>query len=937
MRRRLDGGLVDRRQLLRFQWEGQRIQGYPGDTVASALLGAGIDVIGRSVAFDRPRGIMSAGAEEAHGFGQVGDGVSSEPLVRLATTPLVEGLVVESRATRGRLATPPERTRSDKRHAHCDLLVIGSGPAGLAAALTASRAGARVILAEQDFALGGALLRERVAIDGISGADWASRVAAELAAAPETRILRATTASIMLDGNAVVLIQRLRTAGVPAARADLPEQRVWFVRARQVVLATGALERPVVFADNDRPGIMLASGARAYLNRQAVAPNRGLVFTTTDDGYRTALDWAAAGVAVAGIVDPRPEPTGELPRRALARGLRVWAGTVVSGTDGDATGRLLAARLDGPAGSERVECDCLAVSGGYDPVLHLHLQLKGATRWDDRLHAAVPVGSRAGQWIVGAAAGRYDLAGCLETGAAAAGSALGVVAGPTPVVEAVSEADPAALWRVPAADGDESRSFIDGHRDVTVAGLDRAVGAGVRHIEHVKRFTLIGTGVEQGRAAKTNAGLLAAEAFGRPVADVGTSSARPPVEPMLFDAMAGRAFGERFEPVRTTALHDEHVALGAVFEPVGQWLRPRAYPRAGESIDAAAAREALAVRRAAGIVDVSTLGKIDVQGPDAATFLDRLYANPIASLPVGKARYGLLCAVDGMIFDDGVVMRLGPDRFFVTTSTGHAAAVFDWMEDWLQNEWPDLRVWVTSVTEQWSTVAIAGPHSREVVAALAPDLDCGREAFPFLGVRSTTVAGCADGLVARVSFSGELAWELSVPRSRAPALWHAALQAGAAYGLTPYGMEALYILRAEKGYLIVGQESDASTTPIDAGLGWMLGKKDFVGKRALQRADLVREDRRQLVGILPVDPNELVPDSAILVADPMEAKPMTALGHVTASHRSPVLERTFGLAMVRSGRSRFGQRLYAVWNGRAVAVTVCAPVMYDPEGARRDG
>jgi sarcosine oxidase subunit alpha len=942
VRRLPGGGRVRRDRPLRFTWDGRERTGFEGDTLASALLAAGVDVVGLSSSFRRPRGIMSAGLEEANGFAQILSGAASEPLARMTGVTLYEGLAAESRIAKGSVAGETDDARFDKRHAHCDVLVVGAGPAGLVAALVASRAGARVLLVETDDEVGGALRRDRERIDGAPAASWIEGVLASLEAAPETRVLPSATAAVMMDQNGIVVAQRVAARLPPGARGGLPEQRLWQVRARAIVLATGALERLIVFQDNDRPGIMLASGARAYLHRHALAPDRGVVFTTTDDGYRTALDWRDAGVEVAGIVDPRAGGRGSLPGMAAAAGIRVLHDSVVLTTLADDTGRLRAVRVRSPTGTEEIATDCLAVSGGFEPNLNLHLQRRGATRYDARLGAPVPSSTLPGQWIAGAANGATGLGDCLADGARAAKEALlstGFAAPAWTAAETPRAVDdpPALLWRVPAPDGDESRSFVDLHRDGTVAGVARAVGAGIRHVEHVKRYTLIGTGVEQGRSAKTNAGAMTATLTERPLADVGVSGSRPPVEPLTFHLLGGRAKGELFDPVRTTALHATHVALGAVFEPSGQWLRPNHYPRPGESVREAVRRECRAARTGVAVMDVSTLGKIDVRGPDAVWFLDQLYVNAISTLPVGKARYSVMCRLDGSVFDDGIVMRTGEQRFFITASTVHAAAVLDWMEEWLQTEWPGRRVWAASLTEQLSTVALVGPRSREVLSAIAPDLDASKSAFPFLAVRKATVAGIPDAQVARVSFSGELAYEISVPWDLGPALWSAVRSAGEPLGITPYGLEALQVLRAEKGYIIVGQDTEATTTPFDAGLGWLVARqKDFIGRRSLARPALQAPHRPQLVGFRPDDPSLVLPEGAGLVSR-VSAPPMAIEGHVSTSRWSETLGRSFGLAMVKGGRARHGEKLYAPLEDRVAPITLVDPVHYDPQGARRDG
>lgn len=940
MRRLADGGLgIDRSRPLAFRWNDTPLSGYAGDTLASALLGAGVRVLGTSVSAGRPRGIMSAGLEEATGFAQVASAPVAEPLVRTTALPLYEGLSAQGRIVRGALVPARDPARFDKRHAHCDLLVVGGGAAGLAAALEGARAGARVMVTEAAPVLGGALRREARTIDGAPADAWLAAVERELRAAPEVTVLTCTTAVMPLDQGGMWLAQRVGGVLPHGERGNRPEQRLWQVRAQAIVLATGALERPLLFPDNDRPGIMLAGAARHYLRQWALAPARGVLFTAHDDAYRTALAWAQAGVPVSAVVDLRPAGGGALRAAVRAAGVRVLDDAQVVGTDADAQGALCAVQVRSGGATFTLEADLLATSAGVDPNLHLHLHLGGASRYHERLGTAVAAQPLPGQWHAGALTGDLTLAGALAQGAAAARAALGVSGTVVPpVTDDVHEDAPGLAWHVPAPDGDESRTFVDLHRDATVAGIWRAVDAGATHVEHVKRYTLAGTGVEQGRTAKVLAAALVAERAGHPAAVVGTSGSRPPVEPIPFHLVAGRAQGARFEPVRTTALHAEHVALGAVFEPAGQWLRASRYPRPGESPDDTVRREVRAARAGVALADVSTLGKLDVRGPDAGWVLDQLYVTPLASLPEGKARYGVLCHLDGSILDDGVVMRTGAQRYFVTTSTGHAAAVAEWMEEWLQTEWPGKRCWVTPVTEQCATVAVVGPHARALLARVAPGVAVDRDAFPFLAVRTATVAGIGDAQVARVSFSGELAYEVSVPWHDGPALWRALLAEGASLGVTPYGLDALQVLRIEKGYLIVGQDTEALTTPQDAGLGWMVpARKPFVGRRSLERVAPRAPGRAQLVGFRSNDPALVIPEGAALTSAP-GAPPMPIDGHVSSSRHSPTLGCALGLALVRDGRARLGEVLHApLLDGRVAAVTLVDPVHYDPQGARRDG
>jgi sarcosine oxidase, subunit alpha len=844
MRRLADGGLIDRSQELSVRVDGVRVPAHPGDTLASAALAAGGWLQTTSTVHGRPRGIMSAGAEEASALVQV-EAPWSEPLV---AAPAVEippqGLAASTLpGLRGRL-TGDDEARHDRRHAHCDVLVVGAGQAGTAAAREAAGKGARVIVADRDFL--------PVDVDG-----------------DQVTVLIRTTAVGSYDDNFVVLVQRLS-----------PERRrVWHVRAAELVIATGAYERPLVFPGNDRPGVMLASALRTYRERFAVAPERPAVFTNNDDG----LD--VARLLDATVIDLR-------------------RGRTVVGTEAGPGGlaAVLVAPVDAPDDAERVECDVLGMSGGFDPVLDLHHHRRGPVRWDDRRACFVPDGALTGQRVVGSAAG-----------------------------EGLPEV--AAGWLLP---GDEAAAYVDLHRDVTVADLRRAVDAGLSSIEHVKRYTLAGTGADQGRTAKTNASAISAELLGRRAGGVGTTTTRPPVEPVPFAVLAGRARGDRFDPVRTTPIHDWHVEQGAVFEDVGQWKRPWFYPRDGEDMDAAVLRECAAAREAVAMMDASTLGKIDVQGADAAEFLNRLYTNAMDTLKVGRGRYFLMCRADGMVFDDGVALRLAEDRFLTTTTTGNAAAVLDWMEEWLQTEWPDLRVHLTSVTEQLATVAVVGPRARDLLAPLVPSLDLSAKSFPFMAAHDAAVGGLA-ARIARVSFSGELAFEVTVPGFHGHELWRALWASGEPLGVTAYGTETMHVLRAEKGYVIVGQETDGTVTPLDLGMDWIVSKgKDFVGKRALRRTDTTRADRKQLVGLLPIDPHVRLPEGAQLV-DVDSAPPAAMIGHVTSSYQSAALGRTFALAMVRRGSERHGETVYAPLPEGTFPATIADPVLFDPQGARRDG
>jgi sarcosine oxidase subunit alpha len=895
-----DWAVIDRTQKLSFSFDGREMTAHPGDTLASALLANGIGIVGRSPYLDRPRGILAAGTEEPNALVELELPTHVEPLARATTVEMFDGLVARARAGRGRAIAPGRAPRCDKRNLHCDVLVIGGGPSGLAAATAAADDGARVVVVDDRPRLGGAMLPSAVTIGLVNEA------VAALDRAPEATVLTRTTALGLFDHGYAVLRQHL------APPASVGSERLWHVRARRVVLATGAIERPLVFADNDRPGIMLAHAAATYAARFAVRPGRrAVVFTVDDSAYEAAEQLVAAGVDVRALCDARSEAPPGLRERLAGHGVEVICGAAVAATRGDeglegvsVVPLDLAGEIAGPP--REIGCDLLGVCGGWTPTLHLWAHIRGELRWDADLVAHVPVGQHPYVEVVGAAAG-----------------------GNRPAVPT------RALWLVPPLPGTRlDRHFVDLQRDATVADIDRAVAAGLRSPEHVKRYTTIGTGEDQGKTANVNALGILAGAIGTPLEQLSATTYRPPFVPVSFAALAGRDRGRLHDPVRTTPLHARHVSLGAVFENVGQWKRARYYPAAEEGMDEAVHRECEAVRTSAGLMDASTLGKIDVQGPDAAEFLDRVYTNLMSTLAVGMCRYGVLCRADGMIFDDGVVMRLAAERYVTTTTTSGAAAVLDWLEDLRQTEWPDLRVRLTSVTDHWATIAVAGPRSREIVGTIVPDVAVAAEDFPFMAIREAQLADMPVRLC-RVSFSGELAFEIHTPARYGPAVWDTVIHAGRPHGIVPYGTEAMHVLRAEKGYVIVGQDTDGTVTPQDAAMGWVVSKKKdfFVGRRSLSRPDAVRSDRRQLVALLTEDPDASLPEGAQVLAGDGRA----TAGHVTSSYSSPALNRNFALALVEGGHGRHDEVVQVAFGEHRVAARVSGTVLYDPEGKRRDG
>ena len=948
------GGRIDRSRPLRFTVDGVQSQVYAGDKLASALLAEGRMRVAPSIYLQRPRGIVAADCTEPNALVQLHGG-PPEPMVPATEIELYDGLSAETLSGVGWLGSAPDTAVHDKKYVHADVVVVGAGPSGIAAALAAGRGGARVILVDSRRELGGSLLDGDEHIDGRPATAWVRRAVRELVELPEVRVLTRSTAVGYYDDNYLLIAER-RTDHLGDARPSQPRQRLWHVRAQRVVLATGAHERPMVFADNDRPGIMLASAVRSYLNRYAVLPGRdAIVFTTSDSAYSTALDLLSAGARVRAIVDTRPKPPVRLVEQVRAAGTEVYAGAAVVATEGEH--RVTSVRIrdinpDGMLTGPAVDfcCDLLAVCGGWSPVAHLYSQAGGALRWDQIVGGFVPDGTRQGlPKVVGAARGTYDLAGCLAQGfgaGAEAATASGFRVAPPPVPPVGGDrppAQPRPLWIVPAETGEPSEwntHIVDAQRDSTVADVWRAIGAGMRSVEHIKRYTTISTGSDQGKTSGVNAIGMIADALGAgSPGETGTTTFRPPYTPVPFALLAGRDRGDLHDPVRTTPMHPWHVAAGAKFENVGQWKRAWYYPRPGEDMDAAVRRECAAARTGVAMMDATTLGKIEIVGPEAATFLNRIYTNAFAKLAVGKARYGVMCTADGMVFDDGVTMRLAEDRFLMTTTTGNAAAVLDWLEEWLQTEWPHLAVQCTSVTEQWVTIAVAGPDSRAVIARMAPDLDVSAEEFKFMEFRETVLHNEIPARICRISFSGELAFEINVASWYGLAVWEAVAKAGEDYGITPYGTETMHVLRAEKGFVIVGQDTDGTITPYDLGMDWVVStRKDFVGRRSFSRADTARADREHLVGLLPVDPDERLPEGAQLIAAETAIQtPVPMLGHVTSSYYSAALGRTFALALVKGVRQRMGEVLHAPVNGNIIAAEVTKPVFYDEEGARRDG
>ena len=996
------GTLIDRSKRIAFRWNGQLLHGFEGDTLASALLANGKTLVGRSFKYHRPRGFVAAGAEEPNGLVGLGIGAKFEPNQRATTTELFDGLsansqnhwpsleydvgavnaglsklfpagfyyktfihpraawknlfepIIRRTAGLGKAPTAEDPDSYEYFYAFADVLIIGGGMAGLAAALEAGRAGAKVLLIEQTPFWGGRLGSDDVAIDDQTGADWLNSAIAELQSMDNVKMRTRMMGAGVYDHSYVLAYERLTDH---LSQSSGPRHRLWRIRASRVIMATGAIERPLAFSGNDVPGVMLASAIRDYVSLYGVScGDRTVVVTNNDDAYRTAIALKEAGLDVPMIVDARSRSEGELSVEAKALGIRVETGVGIARVKGrkKVEGVSICAQAGEGAILEDIPCECVAMSGGWSPVVHLWSHCGGKLNWDPAGAMFAPDLERppldqAGEGFVvpaGSAGGALHASAALEN-AVLAGRKAAADTGHQPndpakqlAASAPSESPIMPVWMMPQGASAKKRAsaFLDYQNDVKVADVQLAAQEGYESVEHTKRYTTLGMATDQGKLSNINGLAILADALNSPIPEVGTTTFRPPYTPISMGSIAGEARGSLFKPTRKTPIDAWLDENGARWEPVADWRRPYAILKDGESVQQAVNREILNTRQNVGLLDASTLGKIMVKGPDAAKFLDLVYTNMMSSLSVGRCHYGLMCTENGFLFDDGVVVRLSDDTFLCHTTSGGSDRVHAWLEEWLQTEWWDLKVYTANVTEQFAQIAVVGPKARMLLEKLS-GMDVSASALPFMGSTEGKLAGIPARIM-RISFSGELSYEIAVPAGQGLDFWLSCMEAGKELGVAPYGTEALHVMRAEKGFIMIGDETDGTVTPQDLGLHWAVSKKkeDFIGKRAQERSDLIRADRKQLVGLATIDPDVVLPDGAHAVEGEKLPNGMeNMIGHVTSSYYSPTLGRSIAMGLIKGGATRMGEILnFPVSDEETIRAEVVDPVFLDKDGERQN-
>ena len=989
-------GEINRTEKISFKFNGKALFGYKGDSLASALLANGIHLIGRSFKYHRPRGILSSGSEEPNALVQIikdKDKAKTDPNVRATQIEIYEGLEAQSQncwpnvkfdigeinsifssilpagfyyktfmwpsklwrkyeyfirksAGLGKSPTEKDPDKYDHKYYHCDVLIVGGGPAGITAALMAAKSGNKILLVDEKPEFGKNLLsssKENIKINDLSPAEWIKVKRKELLNFKNIKTLNRTTVSAYHNYNYLIMMQSLTDHLSENEKKGKIRQRLWKVRAKKVILATGSIERPLVFDGNDRPGIMLSSAVKKYLNFYGVkCGNKIIIFTNNDSAYETAIELHNKNLKVQAIVDIREESSGDLPKKCNELGLKIyWKHTIVSSSGHTKVKNVSVMKLSKDnsvvIGKKIIiKCDSVAMSGGWTPAVHLFTQSGGKLDFNNQNFCFYPKKTTQKQISIGSCNGTFKLADIINESNQKTSEFINQNVENKNKISEPKEGDLENIWLLPSNKAlGKTKSFIDFQNDVTAKDIKLALREGYKSIEHVKRYTTTGMATDQGKIANMHALGIVAETTNTKMGDLGTTTFRPPYTPLTFGAIVGRNVNQFFDIIRRTPIHSWHKKNNAKFEDVGQWKRAWYYPIDNESMFDAVQRESKAARTKAGILDASTLGKIDIQGSDTSEFLNRVYTNAWNKLAIGKCRYGLMLNDDGMVYDDGVTTRLNENHYIMTTTTGGAATVMSKLEDFLQTEWPELKVYLTSVTDHFATVSVCGPHSKKILEKVTENIDYSDQNFPHMSFKEGSInkIKCR---VMRISFTGELSYEINIQANYGQSVWEKCMNAGKEYGITPYGTEAMHLLRAEKGFIIAGQETDGTVTPIDLQMDWIVSKKkyDFIGKRSLYRSDTARDDRKHYVGLLTKDPNEILEEGAQIVAEVKNRPPMDMIGHITSSYYSPNLNKSIALAVVKNGKKLKGKKLFVPMANKTIEVTVSDPVFLDKEGTR---
>ncbi len=986
---------IDETTRVSFKFDGKTYYGFKGDTLASALIANGIHLVARSFKYHRPRGIMTAGSEEPNAIVQInGNTAYTEPNVRATEIEIYDGLEASSQncwpnvnfdigginnilspllpagfyyktfmwpasfwkkyeyfirksAGLGKSPTKPDPDLYEHKYIHCDVLVIGGGISGIMAAKTAAENNYKTLLLDEKPHLGGTTIYQSSEFNKINNqysSKWLENEISKLKNIKNLEIKTRTSVAAYHGYNFLLARENLTDHLPLNKKKDKIRQRLLKIRAKKVIAATGSIERPLIFNNNDRPGIILSSAIKKYSDYYGVVCGKeNILFTNNDSAYETAISLFNKGIKINAIIDIREKVNSEITNHAEKIGIKIYNSYTIVDTSGYRRIKevsIMKLSKDGQSvtGSKiKIKCNCLGISGGWTPAVHLFTQSGGKLKFDNEDNVFIPSKYPSNQISIGSCNGEFDLNTIIKNFNQNIKNFLGIdkTSFEDLKTNSTKEILKRNIWLLPSDKAiGKCKPFVDFQNDATAKDIKLALREGFRSIEHVKRYTTTGMGTDQGKLGNMHALGIISDTSGVKMSDLGTTTFRPPYTPLTFGTIVGRNVGEFFDIFRKTPMHDWHVDNNAEFENVGQWKRAWYYPKKGESMFDAVQRESKAARDGAGILDASTLGKIDIQGSDASEFLNRVYTNAWSKLAIGKCRYGLMLNEDGMVYDDGVTTRLDENHYIMTTTTGGAATVLGKLEDYLQTEWPELDVYLTSVTDHFATISVCGPNSKKIVKKVIPDLDLSDEEFPHMSFKNAKIDNIKCRVM-RISFTGEQSYEINIQANFGKSVWEKCMEAGKEFNITPYGTETMHLLRAEKGFIIVGQDTDATLTPIDLQMDWIVSKKkyDFIGKRSLYRSDTIREDRKQLVGIVTEDPREVLEEGAQIVAD-VSKKPVEMLGHITSSYFSPNLNKSIALGVVKGGKNMLGKKLFIPMKNKIISVQVADPVFLDKENKR---